>query len=96
MPGALSLAARVQQTGGYCWPTYIKVLGVRFPGKVSPVFLPSKKACWTHKFRHLGVNVMDPPLSNQVSVGQNGWEMSVHHITQGGESKVAADQCRGN
>jgi hypothetical protein len=30
-----------QKTGGYCWPTYIKVLGVLFLGEVSSAFLPS-------------------------------------------------------
>src|SRR4029453_6202062 len=38
------------QTSGYCWPTCFNVLGVLFLGKVFPAFLPSKKACWTHKF----------------------------------------------
>src|SRR5262249_10250577 len=37
-----------------------KVLGVLFLGEVSSVFLPSKKACWTHKFRHLGVGQQYP------------------------------------
>ena len=40
------------KTFGYCWRTYFKVLGVLFLGEVSPAFLPSKKACGTHKFRH--------------------------------------------
>src|SRR5215831_9815195 len=31
------------------------VLGVLFLGEVSPAFLPSKKACWTHQFRHFWV-----------------------------------------
>src|SRR5438067_9414376 len=44
-----------QKSEGYCWPTYFKVLEVLFLGEVSPAFLPSKQACWTHKFRHLGV-----------------------------------------
>src|SRR6266446_10460283 len=43
-------------TEGYCWRIYFKVLGVLFLGEVSPAFLPSKKACGTHKFRHLGVD----------------------------------------
>jgi hypothetical protein len=34
-----------QKTPGYCWPTYIKVLGVLFLGEVSSAFLPSKEAC---------------------------------------------------
>ena len=32
-----------------------KVLAVLFLASVSQAFLPSKKACWTDKFRHLGV-----------------------------------------
>src|SRR5262249_7797410 len=42
-------------TTGYCWRTPFKVLGVLFLGKVSPAFLPSKKACGTHKFRYFCV-----------------------------------------
>src|SRR4029450_594372 len=34
---------------------YFKVLAGLFLGEVSSVFLPSKKACWAHKFRHVGV-----------------------------------------
>ena len=45
----------MKKTLGYCWSTYFKVLGVLFLGEVSSVFLPSLKAYWTHKFRHLGV-----------------------------------------
>jgi hypothetical protein len=41
-----------QKPEGYCWRTYFKVLGVRFIGEVFPAFLPSKKACGTHLFRH--------------------------------------------
>jgi hypothetical protein len=37
-----------------------KGLGVLFLGEVSPAFLPSKQACWTHKFRHLGVGQQYP------------------------------------
>jgi hypothetical protein len=33
------------KTVRYCWPTYIKVLGVLFLGEVSSAFLPSKEAC---------------------------------------------------
>jgi hypothetical protein len=40
---------------GYCWPTSFKVLGVLFLEEVSSAFLPSKKVCWTHKFRYMGV-----------------------------------------
>ena len=36
------------------------VLAVLFLGEVSPAFLPSKQACWTHKFRHLGVDQQYP------------------------------------
>src|SRR2546429_6679910 len=45
---------------GYCWPTSFKGLGVLFLGEVSPAFLPSKKVCLTHKFRHLGVGQQYP------------------------------------
>ena len=44
-----------QKTGGYCWPTSFKVLGVLFLREVFSAFLPSKKTCWAHKFWHLGV-----------------------------------------
>ena len=52
----------VDLTGGYCWSTYFNVLGVLFLGEVSSVFLPSKKACWTHIFRHLEVGQQYPPV----------------------------------
>jgi hypothetical protein len=39
-----------------------KVLGVLFLTQVSPAFLPSKKACGTHKFRHFGVGQQYPTL----------------------------------
>src|SRR4029450_4359840 len=32
-----------------------KVLRVLFLGEISSAFLPSKKACWAHQFRYLGV-----------------------------------------
>ena len=35
-------------------------LGVLFLGAVSSAFLPSKQACWTHQFRHLGVGQQYP------------------------------------
>src|SRR5215475_10927940 len=37
-----------------------KVLRVLFLGTVSSAFLPSKKACWAPKFRHLGVDQQYP------------------------------------
>ena len=37
-----------------------KVLGVLFLREVSPAFLPSKQACWTHQFRHLRVGQQYP------------------------------------
>jgi hypothetical protein len=46
----------------YCWRIYFKVLEVLFLGEVFPAFLPSKKACGIHKFRHLGVRQQYPPL----------------------------------
>src|SRR4029453_17269786 len=36
----------VHITGGYCWRTPFKVLGVFFLGKVSPAFMPSKEGIW--------------------------------------------------
>ena len=53
-------SGRVEQTGGYCWPTSFKVLEVLFLGEVSSAFLPSKKACWAHQFRYLGVGQQYP------------------------------------
>jgi hypothetical protein len=47
---------------GYCWPTPFKVLGVLFLGEVCSAFLPSKKACWSHQFRYLGVGQQYPPV----------------------------------
>ena len=58
--GELHLRARI--TPGYCWPTSFKVLGVLFLGAVSSAFLPSKKACWTPKFRPWGVGQQYPPV----------------------------------
>src|SRR5262249_41031932 len=40
-----------------------KVLRVLFLGEVSSAFLPSKKAYWTPKFRHLGVDQQYPTIS---------------------------------
>src|SRR5205823_11219720 len=50
----------VHKTGGYCWPTSFKVLGVLFLGEVSLAFWPSKKACWAHQFQYLGVGQQYP------------------------------------
>src|SRR5438128_7415967 len=50
----------VSKTVGYCWPTSFKVLGVLFLGEVSSAFLPSKKVCWAHQFRYLGVGQQYP------------------------------------
>jgi hypothetical protein len=41
-----------EKTVGYCWRIYFKVLGVLFLASVSQAFLPSKKACGAHPFRH--------------------------------------------
>jgi hypothetical protein len=49
-------------TEGYCWPTYFKILGVLFLGEVSSTFLPSKKACWAHQCRYLGVGQQYPEV----------------------------------
>ena len=56
------LYSQSQKTTRYCWPTSFKVLGVLYLAEVSLAFLPSKKACWTHKFRHLGVGQQYPSL----------------------------------
>jgi hypothetical protein len=37
-----------------------KVLEVLCLGEVSPAFWPSKKACWAHQFRYLGVGQQYP------------------------------------
>ena len=37
-----------------------KVLAVLFLGEVCSAFLPSKKACWAHQFRYLGVDQQYP------------------------------------
>src|SRR5215471_17110614 len=55
-----SWTVKYQISGGYCWPTYIKVLGVLCLGEVSSTFLPSKKACWAHQFQYLGVGQQYP------------------------------------
>jgi len=51
-----------RKSPGYCWRTPFKVLGVLFLGKVSPTFLPSKKACGTDKLRHFWVRQQYPPV----------------------------------
>jgi hypothetical protein len=48
------------KTFGYCWSTHFKVLAVLFLGEVCSAFLPSKKACWAHQFRHFGVRQQYP------------------------------------
>ena len=55
-----------KETRGYCWRIYFKVLGVLFLGAVSPAFLPSKKACGKHKFRHFRVRQQYPPVMGAV------------------------------
>jgi hypothetical protein len=52
------------KTFGYCWPTSFKVLGVLFLREVFSTFLPSTKACWTHKLRHFGVDQQYPPVKS--------------------------------
>jgi hypothetical protein len=39
-----------------------KVLSVPFLGEVSSDFLPSKKACWAHRFRYWGVGQQYPSV----------------------------------
>src|SRR3712207_8617031 len=58
-----------QQTPGYCWSTPFKVLGVLFLGAVCSAFLPSKKACWAHQFRYLGVDQQYPPVLDRRTRG---------------------------
>src|SRR5262245_42806498 len=41
---------------------YFKVLAGLFLASVSPAFLPSKKACGTHQFRHWGVRQQYPEV----------------------------------
>ena len=55
-----SFDAGVQKPPGYCWSTPFNVLGVLFLEEVSSAFWPSKKACWTDKFWHLGVGQQYP------------------------------------
>ena len=45
-----------------------RYLGVLFLREVFSTFLPSTKACWTHKFLHLGV---DQQYRNSFLIGQN-------------------------
>jgi hypothetical protein len=52
----------VDLTGGYCWSTPFKVLGVLFLEEVCAAFLPSKKACGAYQFRYLGVDQQYPPV----------------------------------
>jgi hypothetical protein len=40
-----------------------QVLGVLFLGEVYSAFLPSKKACWAHQFRYLGVGQQYPGVN---------------------------------
>jgi hypothetical protein len=60
---AMSHDELLQKTPGYCWPTSFKVLGVLFLGAVYSAFLPSKKACWAHQFRYLGVGQQYPEVN---------------------------------
>jgi hypothetical protein len=55
----------VHQTGGYCWSTSFKVLGVLFLGEISSAFLPSKKAGWAHQFRSWVVGQQYPGVFRQ-------------------------------
>src|SRR5262245_21526946 len=52
---AMKAESGVSKNGGILLPTRFKVLGVLFLEEVSSAFLPSKKACWAHQFRYLGV-----------------------------------------
>src|ERR1044072_4362681 len=44
----------------YCWRIYFKVLEALSLASVSQAFLPSKKACGIHKFRHFWVRQQYP------------------------------------
>src|SRR4030095_11909750 len=46
--------------GGILLVNPFKVLGVLFLEEVCSAFLPSKKACWAHQFRYLGVDQQYP------------------------------------
>src|SRR5215471_1628245 len=59
-PNGLVYETLSQKTEGYCWRMYFKTLAVLFLRKVSPAFLPSKKACGTHQFRYWGVRQQYP------------------------------------
>src|SRR5215475_15221691 len=60
--GENALVVCVEITGGYCWPTSFRVLEVLLLGGISSAFLPSKKACWAHKFRHVRVGQQYPAV----------------------------------
>src|SRR4029434_2905039 len=59
-----SHTGKSRKSSGYCWPTSFKVLEVLFLGEVSSAFLPSKKACWAHQFRYLGVGQQYPSVKS--------------------------------
>ena len=42
--------------------SYFNILEVLFLERVSSAFLPSKNACWAHKFRHVGVRQRYPGI----------------------------------
>jgi len=67
-------------TGGYCWSTSFNVLGVLFLGEVSSAFLPSKKASWTPKFRHLGVDQQYPKVFLHTCGGRNPLILSTFSV----------------
>jgi hypothetical protein len=49
-----------------------KVLGVLFLGEVYPAFLLSKKACWSHQFRYLGVGQQYPGVFRDDKTSREG------------------------
>jgi hypothetical protein len=71
---------------GYCWSTSFNVLGVLFLGEVSSAFLPSKKASWTPKFRHLGVDQQYPyptfdVLGTQFAMARSKAHENLHKLS---------------
>ena len=64
----------------YCWRIYFKALEVLYLMQVSQAFLPSKKACGIHKFRHFRVLQQYPIISIRtqdtrclISTCENAW-----------------------
>jgi hypothetical protein len=61
LPGPWPLASCVQQTGGYCWPTLFKVLGVLFLGGRFLAFCLPRRHVGHTNFGTLGFANSIPP-----------------------------------